>query len=42
MGFIQITSRDFLAIMDAVRTFFAIFASFATAHAALAERMAPR
>ena len=40
MGFIQITPRDFLAIMDAVRTFSATSASFATVHAALAERMA--
>ena len=40
MRFIQITPRDFLAIMDAVRTFSATSASFATAHAALAERMA--
>ena len=40
MGFIHITPRDFLAIMDAVCTFSATFASFATAHAALAERMA--
>ena len=40
MGFIHITPRDFLAIMDSVRTFFATSASFATAHAALAERMA--
>ena len=40
MGLIQITPRDFLAIMDAVRTFSATPASFTTAHAALAERMA--
>ena len=40
IGFINITPRDFLAIMDAIRTFSAISASFATAHAALAERMA--
>ena len=40
MGFIHITPRDFLAIMDSVRTFSSTSASFATAHAALAERMA--
>ena len=40
MGFIHITPMDFLAIMDAVRTFSTTFASFTTAHAALAERMA--
>ena len=40
MGFIHITPRDYLAIMDAVRTFSATSASLATAHAALAERMA--
>ena len=40
MGFIHITPRDFLAIMDSVRTFSATSTSFATAHAALAERMA--
>ena len=39
MGFIHITPRDFLAIMDSVCTFSATSASFATAHAALAERM---
>ena len=40
MGFIQITPRNFLAIMDAVRTFSTTSYSFTTAHAALAERMA--
>ena len=36
---ITISTRDFLTIMDAVRTFFATSTSFATAHAALADRM---
>ena len=36
---ITISTRDFLAIMDAVRTFSITSASFATAYAALAERM---
>ena len=40
IGFIHITPRDFLAIMDAVRTFSATSTSFSTAHATLAERMA--
>ena len=40
MGFIHITPRDFLAIMDAVCTFSATSASFAAAYATLAERMA--
>ena len=37
---IPVTSRDFLAVMDAVRTFAATSASFATSQTALAERMA--
>ena len=37
---IPISPRDFLAIMIVVRTFLATSASFATAHAALVERMA--
>ena len=36
---ITISTRDFLAIMDAIRTFSITSASFAAAHAALAERM---
>ena len=36
---ISISTRDFLAIMEAVRTFSATSASFAAAHATLAERM---
>ena len=38
---IPITSRDFLAVMDAVRTFAATSASFAASQTALAKRMAP-
>ena len=37
---IPVTSRDFLAVMDSVRTFATTFASFAAAQTALAERMA--
>ena len=37
--FITISTRDFLTIMDVVRTFSATSASFATAHAALVDRM---
>ena len=37
---IPVTSRDFLAVMDAVRTFTATSASFAASQTALAERMA--
>ena len=37
---IPITSRDFLAVMDAVRTFVATSASFAASQTALAEWMA--
>ena len=37
---IPVTSRDFLAVMDAVRTFVATSASFAASQIALAERMA--
>ena len=37
---IPITSRDFLAVMDVVRTFSATSASFAASQAALAKRMA--
>ena len=37
---ILVTSRDFLAVMDAVRTFAATFAYFAASQTALAERMA--
>ena len=37
---IPVTSRDFLAVMDAVRTFAATSASFAASQTALAERMA--
>ena len=37
---IPIITKDFLAIMDAVRTFAATFASFATSRIALADRMA--
>ena len=40
METISISPHDFLAIMMAVRTFAAIFASFYIAHAALVERMA--
>ena len=36
---ITISTHDFLTIMDAIRTFFTTAASFATAHAALADRM---
>ena len=36
---ITISTRDFLTIMDAVRTFSATSTSFATAHAALEDRM---
>ena len=36
---ITISTRDFLTIIDAVRTFSATSASFVTAHAALADRM---
>ena len=36
---ISLSAQDFLAIIDAVHTFSATFASFAAAHAALAERM---
>ena len=36
---ITISTRDFLAIMDVARTFSVTSASFAVAHAALAERM---
>ena len=36
---ITISSRDFLTIVDAVRTFSNTAASFATAHAALVDRM---
>ena len=36
---ISISTQDFLAIMDAVRTFSVTSASFVVAHAALAERM---
>ena len=36
---IPFTSRDFLAVMDAVRTFAATSASFAASQTALAERM---
>ena len=36
---ITISTRDFLAIMDAVRAFSVTSASFATAHATLVERM---
>ena len=36
---ITISTRDFFTIMDAVRTFSATLASFAIAHAALADRM---
>ena len=37
---IPVTSRDFLAVMDAVRTLAATSASLAPSHTALAERMA--
>ena len=37
---ISISAPDFLAIMDAVRSFAAMSASFSAAHTALAERMA--
>ena len=37
---IPVTSRDFLAVMDAVRTFSATYASFAASQTTLAERMA--
>ena len=37
---IHVTSRDFLAVMDVVRTFAATSASFAAPQIALAERMA--
>ena len=37
---IPVTSRDFLAVMDAVLTFAATSASFAASQTALAERMA--
>ena len=37
---IPVTSRDLLAVMDAVRTFAATSASFAASHTALAEWMA--
>ena len=37
---IPVTSRDLLAIMDAVRTFAATFASFAASQTTLTERMA--
>ena len=37
--YISISTQDFLVIMDAVRTFSFTSASFATAHAALTERM---
>ena len=37
---ILVTSRDFLAIMDAVHTFAATFESFAASHIAFSERMA--
>ena len=40
METIPISPHDFLAIMIAVRNFAATSASFATSHAALAERMA--
>ena len=36
---IMISTRDFLTIMDAVRTFSTIAASFSTTHAALVDRM---
>ena len=35
-----VTSRDFLAVIDAVRTFATTYASFAASQTALAERMA--
>ena len=37
---IPVTSRDFLAIMDVVHTFFATSASFAASQIALAEQIA--
>ena len=37
---IPVTSRDFLAVMDAVRAFVATSASFAASHTVLAEQMA--
>ena len=37
---ILVTSRDLLAVMDAVRTFAGTFASLAASQTALAERMA--
>ena len=39
LQYISISTRDFLVIMDAVHTLSAMSASFAIAHAALAERM---